>query len=158
KYHGSGEATSHGDEQASPFFGPGPTEASTVLQQANHLQDNDIVIMGTKVPVDVHFVDDAAFNNLVSQAFSVSAPFHAAMPSNGADMATFFAQQSHAIDTIGSSPVASMPGATVITAPSIEGTYVNGVETQAAPPSLTNYLPEPPQGELAAPHGTIVST
>lgn len=141
KLHSSGPHFSHGSEQG-PFLGSGPSETSVVLQQTNHLEDNDIVIMGSKVPLNIHFADDAAFAHLSASAFSISEPFSSASaPGSGAEMDQFFANQSTFIHAAATGPLAETPGVTVVSGPTIEGLFINGSQV-ASVPSLNDSLPD----------------
>jgi hypothetical protein len=132
----------HGIEQG-PFVGPGPSETSVVLKQTNHMQDNDVVIMGDKVPVNIDFVDDAAFAHLSGNAFSISEPFSpASVPGSGAELAQFFANQSAFIHSAATGPLAQTPGVTVVSAPAIDGLFVNGSQVASAP-DLNDSIPDP---------------
>ncbi len=142
KLHGSGSEVFHGAPQEGPYFGSGASETSLVLQQTNHMQDNDIVIMGNHVPVGIHFTDDAAFAHLSANAFSISEPFTSLqVPGSGAEMAEFFANQSSFIHAAETGPLAQTPGVTVVTGPTIEGLFVNGMEMTSAP-GLNASIPE----------------
>ncbi len=104
------------------------------------MEDNDVVIMGNHAPVNVDFVDDAAFNSLSASALSISEPFtQDAVPGTGAELAQFFANQTANIQAAADGPLATMPGVTVVTAPA--GLYVNGAVTDEAP-KLDDYIPE----------------
>ena len=90
--HSSGSGFSIASEPG-PYFGQGPSENSVVLKQTSHLQDNDVVIMGTKVPVNLDFADDAAFAHLSANAFSISEAFTTDHVPGVGDMAQFFAKK-----------------------------------------------------------------
>lgn len=139
--HASSSHDSDNVEQG-PFFGPGPSATSLVLKQTNHMQDNDVVIMGNNVPVNIDFGDDAAFAHLSANAFSISEPFSSvSVPASGAEMAQFFANQSTFIHAAATGPLAQTPGVTVVSAPTIEGLFVNGSQAASAP-NLNDSIPE----------------
>lgn len=143
KHHASSShhPNPHSVEQE-PFVGPGPSETSLVLKQTNHMQDNDVVIMGDHAPVNIDFVDDAAFAHLSANAFSISEPFSSAsIPASGVELAQFFANQSAFIHAAATGPLAQTPGVTVVSAPTIDGLFVNGSQV-AGPPSLIDAIPE----------------
>jgi hypothetical protein len=106
------------------------------------MQDNDVVIMGNNVPVNIDFGDDAAFAHLSANAFSISEPFSSvSVPAAGAEMAQFFANQSTFIHAAATGPLAQTPGVTVVSAPTIEGLFVNGSQAASAP-NLNDSIPE----------------
>ena len=150
KLHTSGSADSnsistsnsgfHTSGQVIPNFGPGPSETSLALKQTNHMEDNDVVIMGNHAPVSMDFADEAAFNSLSVSALSISEPFtQDSIPGTGAELAQFFANQSANIQAAADGPLATTPGVSVVTAPA--GLYVNGAVTDEAP-KLDDYIPE----------------
>ncbi len=143
KLQTSGSSDSHAGERSgelTPHFGPVPGTTSVAVQQINHMEDNDVVIMGNHAPVNVDFVDEAAFGTLTTSALSISEPFtQDSIPGSGAEMAQFFANQTANIQAAAEGPLASTPGVTVVTAPA--GLYVNGDESSEAP-KLDDYLPE----------------
>ncbi len=155
--HSSGSGLSVSGQPA-PYFGQDPSETSVVLQQTSHLQDNDIVIMGTKVPVNLDFPDDAAFAHLSANAFSISDALTTDYVPGAGDMAQFFANEIANIHAAADGPLAATPGVTVIAAPSIDGLYVNGVETTTAP-VIDDYIPNLLKpGEAGNSPGTITTT
>ncbi|WP_027230297.1 hypothetical protein [Phyllobacterium sp. UNC302MFCol5.2] len=140
--HGSGSDVAHGVVEEGPYFGSGASETSMVLKQTNHMQDNDVVIMGNKMPVNLDFTDDAGFAHLSSQAFAVSESFtSAAVPGNGAEVAQFFNDQLGFIHAAATGPLAATPGVTVITGPAIDGLFVNGEQVTSAP-GISQSLPD----------------
>lgn len=141
-----------------PYFGQGPSETSVVLKQTSHLQDNDVVIMGTTVPVNLDFADDAAFAHLSANAFSISDAFTTDHVPGAGDMAQFFANETANIHAAADGPLATTPGVTVVAASSIDGLYVNGVETTTAP-VIDDYIPNLLRpGEAGNSPGTITTT
>ncbi|MDR6633382.1 hypothetical protein J2X72_002175 [Phyllobacterium sp. 1468] len=156
--HSSGSGFNMASEPG-PYFGEGPSETSIVVKQTSHLQDNDVVIMGTKVPVNLDFADDAAFAHLTANAFSISEAFTTGHVPGVGDMAQFFANETANIHAAADGPLAPTPGVTVIAAPTLDGLYVNGgVETTTAP-VFDDYIPtllKP--GEAVNSPGTITTT
>ncbi|MBZ9656853.1 hypothetical protein [Phyllobacterium lublinensis] len=145
KLHSSGSSDSsssifHTTSQAAPNFGPPPIETHVAVQQTNHMEDNDVVMMGNHAPSTMDFVDVAAFNSLTDSALSISEPLtQDTIPGSGAELEQFFNNQIANIQAAEQGPLATTPGVTVVTAPS--GHYVNGVETDEAP-KLDDYVPE----------------
>lgn len=141
-FHGSGSSVAHGAVEEAPFFGHGASNTSMVIKQTNHMQDNDVVIMGNKMPVNLDFVDHGAFAHLTAEAFSISSPFtSSAVPGSGAEIAQFFNSQQASIHAAATGPLASTPGVTVISGPAIDGLFINGVKVESAP-GISESLPE----------------
>ncbi|MCX8279960.1 hypothetical protein OSJ77_07155 [Phyllobacterium sp. 0TCS1.6C] len=141
------------DQDSGPYFGLPPSETAVVLQQTSHLEDNDIIIMGNHVPVDLNWGDDAAFTSLTGLAFSVSEPFDAASSLDSvADIPQFFANQMSAMQGF-AAPAIAGADISVVSADHIEGTYVNG-SAELANLRLEDYLPQPTE---AATDGQITA-
>ena len=139
----SPDAAGHGVvEEGGPYFGHGASDTSLVIKQTNHMLDNDVVIMGNKVPLNLDFADDVAFAHLTSQAFSISSSFTSSeVPGSGAEVAQFFNDQLGSIHAAATGPLAHTPGVTVISEPAIEGLFINGVQVTSAP-GISDSLPE----------------